>query len=244
MTVERHVYPGPDELAAAVSSALVHQISTQQRASNTAIFQLCLTGGVIASKVHEHLGTDLANGPVDPERIELWWGDERFVSITSPQRNAEPALAMLTPAGLLPNRIHPMPTDDGVDLPHAVAAYARELGDTIFDVCMLGIGPDGHVASIFPDHPSFAAAESDDRVIGVTDAPKPPPERTSLTLPVLNLADQIWFIAAGAEKADAVAQAYARNRALPAGQAHGSSATRFWLDAEAASKLPAETPDQ
>jgi 6-phosphogluconolactonase len=102
-------------------------------------------------------------------------------------------------------RVHVMPAaDGGVDLDGAAEAYARELGDTSFDVCLLSLGPDGHVASLFPEHPS---SQAEGRAIAVRNSPKPPPERISLTLEVVNASTEVWLAATGSEKADAVALA-------------------------------------
>lgn len=239
MEIELEIFDDADTLAAGVSEGLVRRISELQRESNTKIVSVCLTGGTIASKVHELLGAELADGPVDPYRIALWWGDERFVPTGSEDRNAEPAISALTPAGLDQALVHPMPSSDGVDLDGAAQAYAAELGDTVFDICLLGIGPDGHVASLFPDHPSLAAGGEDaaDRVIAVRDSPKPPPERISLTLPVINASQQVWLVAAGQGKAEAVAKAYRQDPSVPAGRVHGNEATWYWLDRAAAADL-------
>ena len=107
-----------------------------------------------------------------------------------------------------------------------------------FDVLMLGVGPDGHVASLFPEHP--ALHETDRTVVGVRGAPKPPPVRVSLTMPVLRTAGEVWLLAAGAEKAAAVSMALsgAGEVAVPAAGAQGTRATLWLLDRAAAAKVP------
>ena len=112
----------------------------------------------------------------------------------------------------------------------AAAAYAAELGDTTFDICLLGMGPDGHVASLFPGHPSSNAAGD---VIAVRESPKPPPERISLTLPVINRSAEVWFVVAGADKAEAARIALAGGP-VPAGRARGQLRTVWLLDDAAA----------
>ena len=118
--------------------------------------------------------------------MELWWGDERFVPADDADRNAKQALDLLAERlRLNPDRIHVMPASGGeLDLDQAAEAYAKELGSTVFDVCLLGMGPDGHVASIFPEHPSSYATGD---VIAVRAAPKRP-GTISLTLPVITAA--------------------------------------------------------
>ncbi|MGZ4651062.1 MAG: 6-phosphogluconolactonase, partial [Kineosporiaceae bacterium] len=107
-----------------------------------------------------------------------------------------------------------------------------------FDVLLLGVGPDGHVASLFPEHP--ALYETERTVVGVRGAPKPPPVRTSLTMPVIRTASEVWLLAAGAEKAAAVAMALssAGEVAVPAAGAQGTRATLWLLDRAAAAKVP------
>ena len=99
------------------------------------------------------------------------------------------------------------------------------------------MGPDGHVASIFPGHPSFDATSR--AVIGVTESPKPPSERISLTIPTLNRSDEIWFIVTGTGKADALLRVLEGDESLPASHAHGQQATYWFVDQAVASKLPA-----
>ena len=114
----------------------------------------------------------------------------------------------------------------------------REHGAGQFDVLMLGIGPDGHVASLFPGHDALAV---DDRVaVGVLDSPKPPPERISLTFAALNRAESVWFLASGDGKSEAVAAALATDgtvQATPARGVTGRDETIWFLDHEAAARL-------
>jgi 6-phosphogluconolactonase len=107
-------------------------------------------------------------------------------------------------------------------------------GVPAFDVLMLGVGPDGHVASLFPGHPGFAVREG--TVIAVRESPKPPPVRISLTLPALQAASQTWLLAGGAGKADAVSRALA-GEPLPCAGVHGTQRTLWLLDRAAAARL-------
>jgi len=202
------------------------------------VVQVCLTGGRIAHAVYALLGEQVSDSALDPTRLELWWGDERFVPTGDPERNAGPTLALL--AGhfpLDPSRTHPMPSADGViDAAASAATYAKELGDTRFDLCLLGLGPDGHVASIFPNHPS--SEPTTQPVIGVSDAPKPPPERISLTIPTLNESSQVWFLVSGTEKSNALSRSLAGDTSLPAGRVAGRDRTLWLVDQAAASELP------
>ena len=150
-----------------------------------------------------------------------------------------------------PQRVHPMgPSDgpDGDDLDAAAARYANELARAAhpedhgpvptFDVLLLGVGPDGHVASLFPESPAL----HDDRVvIAVRGAPKPPPTRLSLSFDAINAAREVWLVAAGEEKAGAVrfGLSGAGSTAVPAAGVRGRSRTLWLLDRAAASRVPA-----
>ena len=149
---------------------------------------------------------------VDWSQVDIWWGDERFLPHGDPQRNETQARAALLDAlALDPARVHPMPASDGPDGDDpegAAARYAEELAQAsqparlpYFDLLMLGVGEDGHVASTFPEHP---AAYDTRPVTAVRGSPKPPPVRITLTLPTLNKAAEVWLIATGAEKAQVV----------------------------------------
>ena len=140
----------------------------------------------------------------------MWFGDERFVAPDSPDRNAGQARAAFLDA-VGATQVHEMPsTASAATLEEGAATYGdllREHGSGAFDVLMLGIGPDGHVASLFPGHP---ALDVDDTVaVGVSDSPKPPPARISLTFGALNRSTSVWFLASGEGKAEAVARALA-----------------------------------
>lgn len=227
-----------DAVAEALVARLLARIVELQSAGRVA--RLCLTGGRIATRAYQRLAAEGGNSAVDWSRVELWWGDERFVETGSEDRNAEPAIALLAPLGIPADRIHPMPaTDGGAGLDDAAEAYDEELGTTRFDLCLLGLGPDGHVASLFPEHPS---SYEPGRVIAVRSSPKPPPERISLTLEVINNAAEVWFLVSGADKAKAVALALLRTGPVqvPGAGARGRDRTLWLLDREAAAELPAD----
>ncbi|WP_232549368.1 6-phosphogluconolactonase [Propioniciclava soli] len=230
-------YASSTELVEAVAERLLERLETL-RADPEKVVQLCLTGGRTATRVYTALTERLDASTLDTQRLELWWSDERFVATEDPDRHAGHVLAIL--AGKLSMRsdlTHPMPAADGLaDSAAAAASYGKELGETGFDICLLGMGPDGHVASVFPDHPSFEAAGHP--VIGVTDSPFPPSERISLTVPTLNRSAEVWFLVTGDEKADAVRRSVAGDPTVPAGVVRGSVHTWWFLDRPAASALP------
>lgn len=227
-------YADPAELADGTAVRLITRIGEVQATGRSP--QVCLTGGRIAAAVYARLGTDGVRADVDWTEIDWWWGDERFVPADSDDRNDTPALQALAPLGIAPHRVHRMPADDGsTRLDDAAAAYAVELGDTVFDVCLLGVGPDGHVASLFPGHASITAGPTvGARAIAVRDSPKPPPDRISLTLEVINASAEVWFCVSGADKADAVGWARTGSADVPAGHVHGTERTLWLIDAAVA----------
>ncbi|MGA4508580.1 6-phosphogluconolactonase [Propionibacteriaceae bacterium G1746] len=229
-------YANADELAEAVAMQLLDRLVTQQASGAV---HLCLTGGRIANRMYETLATLAANSELDSSRLHVWWGDERFVALTDPDRNASQSIGILARTITLnPGQTHAMPAKDGsADPDEAAFSYARELGDTVFDVCLLGMGEDGHVASLFPDHPSFTQPTSAS-VIGVTDSPKPPPERMSLTMSAINRSKAVWVLVSGEPKAESAARAIQGDPALPASAVQGQQETLFFLDQAAAGQLP------
>ncbi len=190
--------------------------------------QIGLTGGTIADVLHRRVADLTPGSGVDWSRVVVWWGDERFVAPDSDDRNALQARrALLDSVGVDPAKVHEMPSTAEADSAAAgAAAYADTLrrdGAGEFDVLMLGVGPDGHCASLFPGHP---ALEVDDQVTTyVLDSPKPPPERITLTFAALNRSREVWFLASGEGKADAVARALAAEPDSPEGAAAALSAT-------------------
>lgn len=244
---EIRIHDSSDELATAVAARLVTRLVEVQRAGR--IPSVVLTGGSIAVKVHEAVAASPDRQLVDWASVDFWFGDERFVPADSPDRNAgQAARAMLDQLPVDPARVRVMPSSDGQygqDVDAAAAAYGERLresvsaagGPPVFDVLMLGVGPDGHCASLFPGRPEMY----DERlVVAVRDSPKPPPTRITLTLAALGSADEVWWLAAGAEKAQAVHDALSGADPLevPAAGPKGLSRTLWILDTAAASKLP------
>lgn len=229
-------YRDAEELASQAANRLLRALIAFQTGERVA--QLCLTGGRIAQRIYARLAELVVDSELDPARLELWWGDERYLPTGDPERNAGPTLATL--AGhfpLAPSRTHPMPAADGlIDADAGAATYAKELGDTRFDLVLLGMGTDGHIASIFPRHPSGEPTAQS--VIGVSDSPKRPSERISLTVNTLSRSAQVWFLVSGAEKAAALRQALAGDQELPAARVHGADETVWLVDQAAATELP------
>lgn len=177
-------------------------------------------------------------------KVHVWWGDERFVPESHPDRNDQHARDAGLDALPVPGaNIHPAPAGSTEEeLPAAAATWARELamhapeGEQTprFDVVLLGMGPDAHVASLFPDRAELTV--TDQSTVAVTDSPKPPALRLSLTVSALCAAERVWLVVAGEDKAEAVVAARAAqdDPALPASWVHGTRQTIWWLDEAAA----------
>ena len=250
-TPELIIHRDASLLAKAVAARLVTRLVDAVSAHGSA--SLVLTGGGIGTAVLAELAAAPARDAVDWRHVDIWWGDERFEPEGDPERNETGARdALLDHVDVDPARVHPMPPSDGPDgnNPEAAAAsYAAELEKAAtpedhgpvpsFDVLMLGIGPEGHVASLFPGMPALY----DERpVVAVRGAPKPPPTRLSLTFPSINAAKEVWILASGSEKAQAVALALSDDvgpKQVPAAGARGRQRTLFLLDTEAAAQIPA-----
>ncbi len=249
------VHRDKELMAQAAAARLITRIVDAQAARGTA--SVVLTGGRNGNALLAAIAASPARDAVDWARLDLWWGDERFLPSGDPERNVVQARAELLDAVPLdPARVHAMPASDGVDgsdVDAAAARYAEELaraagaprssgasriGVPAFDVLLLGVGPDTHVASLFPEHPGVRETEL--TVVGVRGAPKPPPTRISLTLPAIRAAREVWLLAAGEDKADAVALALSGPGELqaPASGAHGTGRTLWLLDRAAADRLP------
>lgn len=240
MTGEVRVFADADALAAAVAAALIERLAAIQTEGR--VPAIALTGGGIAGLVHRAVATSVAGLDVDWSEVDFFYSDERYVDGWSDERNSRQARRdLLDRIGVDPSRVFEMPSaDSGLTLDDAATAYAdtvRAHGAGQFDVVMLGIGPDGHVASLFPGHP---ALDIDDRIaVAVRDSPKPPPERISLTFPALNRTRATWFFASSDEKAGAVARARAQGADRHDVPAAGITAPElvWWLDEAAASVL-------
>jgi 6-phosphogluconolactonase len=239
-------------LAKAVAARLVTRLV--DACSARGYGSLVLTGGGIGTRVLVELAAAPAVGAVDWRHLDIWWGDERFLPTGDPERNETGArAALLDHVDTDPDRVRPMPGPDGPDGADPEAAAARYASWLLaasrpedhsqvpsFDVLMLGIGPDGHVASLFPGMP--ALYEEQRTAVAVHGSPKPPPTRLTLTLPAISAAREVWIIASGGEKAGAVRLALsgAGPVQVPAAGARGRQQTLFLLDRAAAARVPAQ----
>jgi 6-phosphogluconolactonase len=233
------VHPDADTLATAVAGELLNRIADAQAAGH--VPDIGLTGGTIADAIHREVARMAPASGVDWGAVRFWFGDERFVESDSPDRNAVQARsAFLDEVGA--TRVHEVPASDQVpDAEAAAAAYAatvRAEGGGGFDVLMLGVGPDGHIASLFPGHPGLDVTDA--IAAAVHDSPKPPPDRVTLTFEALDRSHTVWFLVSGEAKADAVARALADDGTVaetPARGVKGLAETTWFLDHAAAARL-------
>lgn len=250
------IHPNVEALTTATAARLITKLVDVQ--SRRGVATVVLTGGTVGIAVLDAVATAPARVAVDWSRVNFWWGDERFLSADSSDRNAVQAgQALLSRLPVASDRVHPVPSSDEVpSVADAAAAYSRALAaaaaeeklpagfDPIdprlprFDVLLLGVGPDAHIASLFPEMAGIRT--TGETVVSVLDAPKPPPERVSLTLEAINTAEEVWLTVAGEDKAGAVglALAGAGPVQVPAAGARGRTKTRWLIDQAAASQLP------
>lgn len=209
----------PSEVATHVAMELHSKITKDQTHKLVA-----LTGGTLGIEVIRELGR-LVQGELP---VTFVFGDERFVDLKDPDRNEHQGLEAW--AGL-ENYLIRYPSNT-VDLETARGQFAIELVSKFgpnpnFDITILGMGPDGHIASLFPGH-----TREGQLVVAEPDSPKPPAQRLSLSFDALNNSKEVWFVASGAAKAEAVRCALGPECELPVGRVKGHEATRWFIDSE------------
>jgi 6-phosphogluconolactonase len=243
------IFPDSDALVSAAGRRLIDVIRSAVAARGRAL--IVLTGGGNGVGLLEYLGKQ--GQQIDWSKVDLFWGDERYVPEDDDERNEKQARAALLDHIDIPSsQVHAMPASDGEfgsDLATAALAYEQllaanaEPGELVpnFDVHLLGMGPEGHINSLFPD--TAAVLETTRMVIAVEDSPKPPPRRITLTLPAIQRSREVWLMVSGAAKADAVAAAIggAQPVSIPAAGAVGRETTLWLLDEQAAAKLPGQS---
>lgn len=225
---EIEIFDSKSELCTQMAGQLLELIEKSPRKE----FNLAITGGglgiALLESIREHPSRDLVNW----KTVHVFWGDERFVPGKHSDRNDLQAQQALL--SHLDTNNHPFPASDQVSLQQARIEYEAILrdhfaaSDIVFDLVLLGIGPDGHIASLFPAqiHPQS------DAIVAVENSPKPPAERLSLNYWVLNQARRVWFLAAGPEKQVAVNAILAGGSELPGALVSGREETKFFLTAD------------
>ncbi|MFC4137206.1 MULTISPECIES: 6-phosphogluconolactonase [unclassified Microbacterium] len=245
------VEPTPAELAARVADRFLTRVRARTRDGRVA--HVCLTGGSMGGAVLAAVAEHPRAAKVDWSLVHFWWGDERFVARDDPDRNSlQSRGALLDHIPVPAENVHEAAEPGEMSLDEAAHAYAAELARygtderpwPSFAVCFLGVGPDGHIASLFPDRPEVTVTDA--AVLPVRDSPKPPPERITLTRPVINASKRVWLVLTGADKASALglALAGASYASVPAAGAKGRRRTVFFVDEAAASEVSPDLIDR
>lgn len=242
----------PAALAARVADRFLTRV--RARTKNGRIAHIALTGGSMGGAVLSQAAAHPRLSSIDWSLVHFWWGDERFVPRGDSDRNAvQSRQALLDHIPVPAENVHEVAgSDDGLTLDEAAAAYTAELARygtdehpwPSFAVCFLGVGPDGHIASLFPDRDEVTVTDA--AALPVRNSPKPPPERVTLTRPVLNSSKRVWLVLTGADKASALglALAGASYTSVPAAGAKGRKRTVFFVDDAAASEVSPDLIDQ
>lgn len=217
------LYADSDELAEEVTAQILLAIENGLLAKGE--FHLVLTGGTLGVQISQALVAAFNGAPELYKGLHIWFSDERFVNLDSSERNAAPLHGTLTNTNVVVHES--LAPDSPATIEDAVRDYEEALRGVTIDLNILGVGPDGHVASLFP-----GVADLDDQrdIFAITDSPKPPASRISFTLKFLNQAEEIWIVAAGASKADAVAKIIEGDLSIPASYVSAQVRTRLIVD--------------
>ena len=220
------LYADQAELLQEVTTQLIEVIETGLRING--VFHLALTGGTLGTELTRTLVADWNAHPELYQGLHIWWSDERFVDRSSAEQNSSPALNSVTNKNVTIHMLRSSDEVENIDL--AVEDYLAQLDETFMDLTILGLGPDGHIASLFP-----GAAHIDrlEKVIAITDSPKPPAVRATFTLSMINTSTLVWIIAAGASKADAVTKIIEGDLSIPASYIRAADHTRLIVDTDA-----------
>lgn len=247
----RSGYSDQDALAQAAARELVHAIAHLQKIQPEV--RLVLTGGGAGIATLRHLtaldyaatrsAEDFPVERIDWRRVLVFFGDERFLPVGDPERNdAQADEALLQHVAVPEQNVFRYASPETSSLDDAATAYAttvREQAPDGFDIHLLGMGPEGHINSLFPHTPELQNPEN--IAVPVRDCPKPPPERVSLSLEAVNNSEEVWLLVSGEAKAEAAAKVAERTDEeflWPAALASGKKRTLLWVDEEAATKLP------
>jgi 6-phosphogluconolactonase len=220
------LYADQPELLREITSQLLEVIETGLRING--IFHLALTGGTLGTELTRELVAHWNAHPEMFQGLHVWWSDERFVERSSSEQNSAPVHNSVANENVV---IHNLRASDEVEnIEIAVDEYLAQLGENFMDLTILGLGPDGHVASLFP-----GAAHIDrlEKVIAITDSPKPPSIRATFTLSMINTSTLVWIIASGESKAEAVTKIIEGDLSIPASYVRAADHTRLIVDTDA-----------
>lgn len=217
-----HTFPTASALEYAAAQAIFN--ASQQAISERNVFYLVLAGGTTPRRVYELLRTKDTNW----NAWHIYFGDERCLPAGHAERNSSMAAqAWLNHVGIPASHIHLIPAEQGAEA--AASAYAQTLSEVgVFDLVLLGLGEDGHTASLFPDH-TWGTSPEAAATLAVHDAPKPPPERVSLSARRLSLTRQLMFLVSGASKRQAIMD-WRHGKQIPAAAITPDSGVDVYLD--------------
>jgi 6-phosphogluconolactonase len=217
------LYANADELAEEVTAQILLAIESGLLARGE--FHLVLTGGTLGVQISQALVGAFNSAPELYKGLHIWFSDERFVELESAERNAAPLHGTLKNSHVIVHES--LAPNSPASIEDAVRDYEQALDGITIDLNILGVGPDGHVASLFP-----GVADYEDRrnIFAITDSPKPPPARISFTMKFLNEAREVWIVAAGESKAEAVAKIIEGDLSIPASYVSAQGRTRLIVD--------------
>jgi len=229
------------EIRRAVNAADVAQqaageiiASLKELLSKQETVHLALTGGTVGIKTLEALAQEPEFAELDLNQTHIWWGDERYVEANSPDRNAVQAYEALLSKDLIPAaNVHQFPaTDSGLNVAEAAIVFQQELEDVFgvvepkMDLMILGMGPDGHIASLFPGV-DYGSTD----VVSIGSSPKPPSERLSFSYEMINRSHKIVFVVSGIDKASAIEKIHTETDCdLPAARVSATGETIWFID--------------
>jgi 6-phosphogluconolactonase len=217
------LYADANELAEEVTSQILLAIENGLLARGE--FHLVLTGGTLGVQISQLLVGAFNSAPELYKGLHIWFSDERFVDLESNERNAAPLHGTITNSNVIVHES--LAPNSPATIEDAVRDYDSALAGVTIDLNILGVGPDGHVASLFP-----GIADFDDRrnIFAITDSPKPPAARISFTMKFINESREVWIVAAGESKADAVAKIIEGDLSIPASYVSAQERTRLIVD--------------
>ena len=198
------------------------------------VVHFALTGGTVGIKTLAALADNADFAKLDLTRLHFWWGDERYVEKSSRERNANQARESLLSKVEVPEQnIHEFPaTDSGLSVVDAGEVFEKHVGEVFgeatpkMDLTILGMGPDGHIASLFPAI-SYSSAD----IVSTDASPKPPSERLSFSYELLNRSTKVIFVVSGIDKAEAVEKVHTdENCDLPAARIAALNETIWFID--------------
>lgn len=229
------------EIRRAVNAADVAQqaaveiiTSLKELLSKQETVHLALTGGTVGIKTLEALAQETEFAELDINRIHIWWGDERYVAENSADRNAVQAKEVFLSKVEIPAvNIHVFPaTDSGLNVAEAAIVFQQDLTDVFsgfepkMDLMILGMGPDGHIASLFPGV-DYGSTD----VVSISSSPKPPSERLSFSYELINRSNKIVFVISGIDKASAIEKIHTETDCdLPAAKVSATGETIWFID--------------